>query len=721
MRRLAPVFAIFFAAALVVLLARPFTPVAASSRPPIRANGITTVTTDTILVPTYSYAPALFTATNTTYNIPYPVLHWGEYDKTGRTKSDKAYTRLTLENDWLRVSILPELGGRVYELIYKPTGHNELYRNPVIKPTHWGPPEQGWWLAAGGIEWGLPVEEHGYESALPWSYSIQQTSAGATVTLRDSTQADRLRATVEVFLPSERAALITRPKIENGRSVPLTYKWWINAMLAPGAANTVGPDLRFIFPIDAVTVHSTNDDRLPGHGWPGPSGPEQWISWPIYNGVDWSRLGNFDEWFGFFGRPQAMQDFVGVYDSAANEGVIRVFPLEVAQGIKGFAMGWARPIDPGNWTDDGSTYVELHGGLAPTFWDSVSLAPGQSIQWEEVWYPVAGLGGVTAANDDFALHVQHSGSALDLNLFSTWSIGPSHELSVWQRSTCARIARIDLPVTDAATPFQTSIPTSIPLNDLAIHVTYDTYLALGYNAIDCLAPVTRVDQLPRFSYTTAFNVAWSARDYFSGVESSDVQYKDGYTGVWTTWLTDTHFVNATFTSQAGRTYFFRARSRDKAGHLEPYGDEEWGQAFSTVLLDPAAVLETSRIVAPRFVAPGQPISYTLVLSNTGSISGNIALTNTLPTSLTLVSGTLLASSGAAPTFDGARVRWSGIVAENASVFITYALTPTLDLGLMQPQTSTVVIGGGVQPVTRAATTALARLTYLALITRNNSP
>ena len=53
------------------------------------------------------------------------------------------------------MTILPELGGRVYQLIYKTTGNNELYQNPVIKPTHWGPlkREENWWLAVGGIEW----------------------------------------------------------------------------------------------------------------------------------------------------------------------------------------------------------------------------------------------------------------------------------------------------------------------------------------------------------------------------------------------------------------------------------------------------------------------------------------------------------------------------------------------------------------------------------------
>lgn len=703
-------------AALFATLGHLPMPVEANRKPAI-PSGVTTITTDTLLIPTYNYAAALFTATNTTYNISYPVLHWGNYGNLPPAKSDKAYTRLTLENDWLRVSLLPELGGRVYEMIFKPTGNNELYKNPVIKPTQWGPPEQGWWLAVGGLEWGLPVEEHGYESALAWSYAISRSSEGAGVTLRDSAAPDRLRASVEVFLPNDRAVLIIRPKIENARNTDLNFKWWSNAMLAPGPSNTAGPELRFIFPIDAVTVHSTNDDRLPGHGSPGPTGPTEWIAWPIYNGVDWSRLGNFDEWFGFFGRPRAQQDFAGVYDTALDEGVARIFPHSIATGIKGFAMGWLHPIGSSQWTDDGSTYVELHGGLAPTFWDSAHLNASQSIQWEETWYPLAGTGGLTTANAEAALNVERTGSSLNIALFTTRRHAAPTQLSVWQRSACARIAKVDVESIDPASPKTFMLPTGIPLGDLAILYTEGDALIIGYNDKDCVSPVSGLSALPHFSLSTHFNVAWNGTDFYSGVDSFDVQFKDGRDGAWTPWLTGTQQIHVPFTGQHGHTYFFRVRARDAQGNVEPFESEEWGEAFTTVLTSPAAVLETSRKSAPRVFAAGQPAGYTLLVSNTGNLGGHIILTDTLPPSMTLIAGTLSASSGSAPIFDGTRITWTGIVTDNASVFITYALTPAAGLGFLQPQTNTVTITGGVRTVTRTAVTRQARMVYLPLIAR----
>jgi uncharacterized repeat protein (TIGR01451 family) len=673
----------------------------------------TTITTDTILILTYPYSQALFLSSNATYNIAFPVLNWRAYVPVA---GNQPYTRLTLENDWLRVSILPELGGRVYEMIFKPTGSNELYKNPVIKPTGWGPPEQGWWLAAGGIEWGLPVEEHGYESAMPWSYAITQSSAGVTVTLRDSTAPDRLRASVDVFLPSDRAVLIIRPRIENARGFGLNFKWWANAMLAPGPANTVGPDLRFVFPVDAVTVHSTNDDRLPGHGWPGPNGPTAWISWPVYNGVDWSRLGNFDEWFGFFGRPQARQDFVGVYDTAANEGVVRIFPRSVATGIKGFAMGWLHPIGSSEWTDDGSTYVELHGGLAPTFWDSAYLGAGQSIQWEETWYPVAGIGSFTVANAEAALRVEKSGATLHLGAFSTRARGATR-LAVYQRSTCSLLADYPLAAISPATPITRSLTTSVPVSDLAVVFSEGETLIAAYNiSSDGLPPSASVSPLPHYVTTTTFTVNWSGVDA-DCVRSFDVQAREGLGGAWTPWLSDTAQWSGVFTGAHGGTYFFRARARDLPGNLGAYRNQVWGDAFTSVLLTPAAVMETSHKSAPALFRPGQSISCTLVLSNTGNLAGSLTLTDTLPPSMTLVAGTLSASSGPPPLFDGVRITWSGIVTSGDSALVTYALTPTLDLGFGQPQTNTVVVEGGVATVIRWTVTTLARSVYLPLILR----
>ncbi len=404
---LAGLFRLVFAALVVVVLLvlfggwAPATPPdpAIAAVPP----GRTTVTTTTITIPAHVVEPALVQEFNSTYNMPYYRLNRDRYDP-GRVE-DRTFTLIVLENDYLKLTILPELGGRIYQAIFKPTGNNMFYQNPVLKPSPWGPPEMGWWLAAGGMEWGLPVEEHGYEWGTPWGYEISDTAdtltgtGGVTVTVWDTDASDRLRARVAITLRDGEALFRVTPAIENPTDHPIDYKFWLNAMLAPGPANAPSEDLRIIVPTDQVTVHSTGDPRLPG--------PGDAMSWPEYNGVDWSRLGEWRQWFGFFQRPQAAGDFQAVYDEGYDEGVVRTYDSRVAQGAKFFAFGWGtEAIQPDLYTDDRSAYVEMHGGVAPTFADTRRLEPGPRITWTEQWYPVAGLGGLTWANADVALYLE---------------------------------------------------------------------------------------------------------------------------------------------------------------------------------------------------------------------------------------------------------------------------------------------------------------------------
>ncbi|MFC2015921.1 DUF5107 domain-containing protein [Chloroflexota bacterium] len=375
-----------------------------------------TVREGQVSIPTYPFADYTHQAWNSAFNMGYDVLDWGVYEGSGPTPVDVNYRTLIVENEYLTLVFAPELGGRILEVFYKPTGNRVTYRNPVIKPTRWGSPEQGWWLAAGGIEWCLPVEEHGYEWGVPWTVQVREDADGATVMLRDTAATDRLRAEIAVRLDAGTAAFTIRPRLENPSSTPLDVKYWTNAMLAPGGRNAPSPDLRFVLPDDvaSVTVHSRGDEWLPGYN--------ERMPWPVYQGVDLSRLGNWGQWLGVFEDP-AVGGFVGVYDEGYDEGLVRLFPEDVARGAKAFALGWNQAIPSENWTDDGSGYVEMHGGLAPTFDDSQTLPAGDHIQWTETWYPLAGLGGLRYANQTIALNVSAGGNRAELALLAPriWS------------------------------------------------------------------------------------------------------------------------------------------------------------------------------------------------------------------------------------------------------------------------------------------------------------
>lgn len=677
-----------------------------------RASGTAGIYTTSVALSTYPYTACLSPPRAGVAGVPYQVLDWGCLSQAGPPVS-QTYRLLVLSNDYLTVTLLPELGGRVYELIFKPTAHNELYRNPVVKPAPWGPPEQGWWLAVGGMEWGFPTDEHGYEWGLPWRYQVLKGAAGVTVTLRDSDVVTRPVISVTLHLPNDRAALVVRPQIVNPTTSDVTVKYWTNAMLAPGAANAPSADLRFLFPGEQVTVHSAGDPTLPP--------PGELMDWPVHGERDYSRLGNWDRWLGFFEAPQAHGPFAGVYDTAAGEGVVRVYPADLARGSKGFALGWSDPLPSYLWTDDGSAYVELHGGLEPTFWDTATLSSGQVVSWTEVWYPLAGIGGVSAAGEEAALRLERVGDALALGLY-TPAAHQELDLYLW-RDDCTTLGHWRLSQVDPAHPVAFLLPAHelTPDQLSLVALSADGLLLGGVNPRDCLAPSATVERLPLYVTTRTFTVTWRGTDVWSGVLAYDVQVRAGYTSQWTGWLTNTSAVSDTFTGLDGQTYFFRARARDTAGNVGAYDDDEWGQALTSVLLTPAPVLVTSRKLAtPAMPVPGQAVSYTVLLSNTGNLTATgLALTDHLPATLALVSGTLRISEGDLPILTGRSITWQGTLTPGAELGLTYALTATAATSVGVPLTNQVrLVADGLAPLTRWAAIVYGYLVYLPILSRD---
>ncbi len=212
---------------------------------------------------TYPYAAFTSEVVDPQYNWTYRRFDRTAYEASNPRPAPKSYRALVLENEYLRITLLPELGGRVYQVIFKPTGSNQLYQNPVIKPSPWGPAEQGGWLAVGGIEWGLPVAEHGYAWGDRWGHITTPFGPDAAGVTLFMPYEDHLRAEVDVILRAGEAAFTLRPRVVNPTAQAVSYQFWLDALLAPGPANQVGPNLRFLLPTDQVTVHSRGDAFLP--------------------------------------------------------------------------------------------------------------------------------------------------------------------------------------------------------------------------------------------------------------------------------------------------------------------------------------------------------------------------------------------------------------------------------------------------------------------------
>lgn len=356
-----------------------------------------------ITLPTYPYVEFQSPAFDAAYGWPYARFDPHAFAQASLEPRPVEYRLVIMENHLLRLELMPELGGRIRQVEHKPTGQTLFYANPVVRPSPWGPPQQLGWAAVGGMEWGLPVFEHGYDWGTIWEVETFSDTDGAFSdgTLRAvlATPQDGrfLTAQIEIRLPADGAYFEVTPHLTNHTDSRLHYDFWINAMLAPGAENSPGPETHFVLPGRLMQVHSRGDETLP----PDAAG----LRWPHYGERDLSRLGDFSQYLGYFEYPQARGPFVAVYDSLADAGGVRVYPADTATGSKVFSFGWQDPIPSELYTDDGSTYVELHGGVARSFFEQAMLEPGASLTWRERWYPVAGLGGLAHADAWGALNI----------------------------------------------------------------------------------------------------------------------------------------------------------------------------------------------------------------------------------------------------------------------------------------------------------------------------
>jgi hypothetical protein len=157
-----------------------------------------------------------------------------------------------------------------------------------------------------------------------------------------------------------------------------------------------------------MVVHSTGDAALPGE--------RQTMPWPVYDGRDLSRYGNWHNWLGVF-VPDTRRGYTGAYNHDTGLGIARIFSPEITPGLKLFAFGSDFPARS-EYADDGSEYFEMWGGPNRTFWpeDDLPLGPGQSMNWTEVWLPFRGTAGLDRANTELVVKADVRDSQVHLGI-----------------------------------------------------------------------------------------------------------------------------------------------------------------------------------------------------------------------------------------------------------------------------------------------------------------
>jgi len=334
---------------------------------------------------------------------PYPV-----YDNLTTEEKDKTYKMVYLENEYVKIGILPELGGKVFEAIDKTNGYEFIYHQHVIKPALIS--LLGAWIS-GGIEWDLP-HHHRATSLLPVQYKIEEDADGSkTVWVGELELRDRMCWAVGLTLHPGKSYLEAAFRMINRTPVPTSMLSFSNV------AVHVNDTYQIIFPPSTqfVTFHGKRD----------------FTTWPIattkYAGSDFTA-GVDVSWYKNHYNATSMfawnyqDDFFAGYDHRKNAGILSIADHNVAPGKKFWTWGNSPRgrAEDHLLTDSDGPYVELMvGAYSDNQPDYTWLQPFESRTWTQYWYPFRGIDGVKNANVDAAVNLEVKNGKAVVGFYST--------------------------------------------------------------------------------------------------------------------------------------------------------------------------------------------------------------------------------------------------------------------------------------------------------------
>ncbi|TXK18896.1 DUF5107 domain-containing protein [Homoserinibacter sp. GY 40078] len=309
-----------------------------------------------------------------------------------------------LENAYVRVVVLPELGGRIHIGYDKTTGYDFFYRNNVIKPALVG--LAGPWIS-GGVEFNWP-QHHRPATYLPVETVIEEDADGSvTVWCGDHDPFARMSAQHGVRLRPESSVIELVVRLHNRTSERQTFLWWANV------AARVHDDYQSFFPEDvryvadharrALTAFPTAD--RPYYNVPY---PELAAEHPGADRLDFYR--NIPVPTSYM-IVDTHDDFFGGYDHAAGAGFVHWAERRLSPGKKQWTWGDA-PFGhawDAQLTDGDGPYVELMAGVYTDNQPDFSwLLPGETKVFSQYWYPIPAIGPAHQATPDAAVHVDRS-------------------------------------------------------------------------------------------------------------------------------------------------------------------------------------------------------------------------------------------------------------------------------------------------------------------------
>ena len=334
---------------------------------------------------------------------PHPVI-----EKILDEKKDKTYTGLFLENQYLKIMILPELGGRVQMAYDKIKQRHFIYYNQVIKPALVG--LTGPWIS-GGIEFNWP-QHHRPSTFDPVDYAMEDHTDGSkTVWVSEVERMNGTKGMAGFRLYPDKAYLEVNVKLFNRTPFPQTFLWWANP------AVKVNDHYQSIFPPD---VHAVFD-----HGKRDVS--EFPIAKGIYykvdysKGVDISRYKNIPVPTSYMAE-KSRYDFIGGYEHDTKAGLLHIADHYISPGKKQWTWGngeFGQAWDK-NLTDDDGPYVELMVGVFTDNQPDFSwISPYEERSFSQYFMPYTELGVVKNATKEAMVNMEITGEEVSIKFYTT--------------------------------------------------------------------------------------------------------------------------------------------------------------------------------------------------------------------------------------------------------------------------------------------------------------
>ena len=316
-------------------------------------------------------------------------------DRISNQKRQQAYKAVFLENEYIKLMILPEIGGRIHAGLDKTNDYDFFYRQRVIKPALVG--LLGPWVS-GGVEFNWP-QHHRPSTFMCIDHLIEKHADGScTVWLSEHEAMNRMKGMVGISLYPDRALVEARVQLYNRTPFVQTFLWWANV-----AVHTHELYQAF-FPPDVSYVADHAKRAV----------SEFPIARGFYYGVDYTA-GVDIRWYKNIPVPTSYMvadsryDFCGGYDHKRQAGFVHYADHYISPGKKlwtwgnaGFGYAWDREL-----TDFDGPYIELMAGVYTDNQPDFSwMQPYETKTFRQYWYPIQRIGPARNANRYAAVNLE---------------------------------------------------------------------------------------------------------------------------------------------------------------------------------------------------------------------------------------------------------------------------------------------------------------------------